>query len=124
MKRTIERDPALSAAYTTVCVAGGVLLAGAGALYGARAMVSVAVGAALALSNLWVLEKLVSAYLKTSGGRWAAIATVKAGILLAVVAFLVKTGTVELLATVAGFAALPVGILIAGLMPLPRSEEG
>jgi hypothetical protein len=87
-------------------------------------MMAVGIGAGLALSNLWVLERLVVAYLKTSGGRWAAIATVKAGVLLCIVVFLVKSGAVDVLPIVAGFGALPLGVVFSGLMPVPfRSEE-
>lgn len=120
---TIERDPNLAAAYLAVCIAGGFVVAGAAGFFGMRAMLSAGVGALLAVSNLWVLEKLVTAYLKSSGGRWAAIATVKAGLLLALVAVLVKNGLVDVLSITAGFAALPIGILFAGLVPRPREES-
>jgi hypothetical protein len=122
-RRTTERDPNLSAAYLAVAAAGGFAIVAAGAAYGLRAMLAVGVGATLAMSNLWVLEKLVAAYLKTSGGRWAAIATVKAALLFALVALLVKTGTLDVLPLTAGFAALPVGILFSGLVPRVREES-
>ena len=96
---------------------------GAGLAYGARTMFAVGLGAALAVSNLWVLERLVSAYLKTTGVRWTSIATIKAGVLVATVAFLVKSGAVDLLPIVAGFGALPVGIAFSGLLPTPTRPE-
>jgi len=120
---TIERDPALTVAYLAVCVAGGVIVVVAWFVFGLRAMFGAGLGVLVALSNLWVLEKLVALYLKARGGRWAAIATVKAALLLGVVAVLVKSGTVGLLPITAGFGALPIGILIAGLVPRPASEE-
>jgi hypothetical protein len=121
---TTERDPNLKAAYVAVCAAGGLLFAGAGVAYGVRTMMAVGIGACLALSNLWVLERLVVAYLKANGGRWAAIATVKAGILFALVAILVKSGAVAVLPVVAGFGALPLGVVFSSIMPIPsRSEE-
>lgn len=114
----------MAAAYVTVCAAGGLLFVGAGIAYGMRTMLAVGLGAALAVSNLWVLERLVSAYLKTTGGRWTAIATVKAAVLLATVALLVRSGAVDVLPIVAGFGALPIGIVFSGIMPMPtRSEE-
>jgi hypothetical protein len=120
---TTERDPNLTAAYVTVCAAGGLMLLGAGTAYGARTMLAVGVGSALALSNLWVLERLVAAYLKTGGGRWTAIATIKAAVLVTTVLLLVKSGAVDLLPVVAGFAALPIGIALSGLMPMPTRPE-
>ena len=120
---TTERDPGLTAAYTTVFVAGCVVLLGAGISFGVRAMLATGLGTLLALANLWVLEKLVSAYLKAGGGRWAAIATVKAGLLLALVTLLIRSGVVGLLPIIAGFAALPIGILVAGLVPRPSPRE-
>jgi hypothetical protein len=120
---TTERDPNLTAAYVTVCAAGGFLFLGAGIAYGVRTMLAVGIGAALALSNLWVLERLVLAFLRTGAGRWAGIATVKAGVLFAVVVFLVKSGAVDLLPVVAGFGALPVGILVSGMMPVTSRPE-
>lgn len=120
---TTERDPSLSAAYVTVCAAGGLLFLGAGIAYGVRTMLAVGLGAALAVSNLWVLERLVAAFLRTTGGRWTAIATVKAAVLLAVVTFLVKSGAVDLLPIVVGFGALPIGIVFSGILPMPTRPE-
>jgi hypothetical protein len=122
-RKTTERDPSLTAAYLAVALAGGFAVVVSGGAYGLRAMLAVAVGALLALSNLWILEKLVAAYLKTTGGRWAAIATLKAAILFALVAALVKSGVVDVLPLTAGFAVLPVGILFAGLVPRAREES-
>ena len=120
---TTERDPSMTAAYITVCAAGGLLFLGAGLTYGARTMLAVGLGAALAVSNLWVLERLVAAFLKTTGGRWTAIATVKAAVLLAVVTFLVKSGAVDLLPIVVGFGSLPIGIVFSGILPMPTRPE-
>jgi hypothetical protein len=120
---TTERDPNLTAAYVTVCAAGALLFVGAGIAFGVRTMLAVGLGAALAVSNLWVLERLVSAYLKTTGGRWTAIATVKAALLVAMVALLVKSGAVDILPIIAGFGALPVGIVFSGLLPMPTRPE-
>lgn len=122
-RTTTERDPNLTAAYGAVCAVGGLFFVGAGVAYGLRTMLAVGIGAVLALSNLLVLEKLVVAYLKTSGGRWAAIATVKAGLLFGVVALLVKSGIVDVLPIVAGFGALPVGVVFSGLVPVPSRPE-
>lgn len=120
---TIERDPALTSAYTALAAAGAFIVAACALLLGARAALGAGLGGLLAASNLWVIEKLVSAYLKAGGGRWAAIATVKAGVLLSVVAVLVKGGLVDVVPVVAGFGALPVGVVVAGLFPKPPARE-
>jgi len=123
--KTADRDASLSAAYVAVAVSGAVLLIGAAALFGARHAAAVALGVVLALSNLWVLERLVRVYLSSERGRWAIVALVKAAVLLGMVALLVKAGTVEVLPLVAGFGALPLGVTIAGLWPVasPREES-
>ncbi len=120
---TTERDPTLTGAYAAVVAAGAFIVAVSALLVGARAALGAGLGAVLAASNLWVLEKLVSAYLKSGGGRWAAIATVKAGVLLCVVAVLVKGGLVDVLPMAAGFGALPVGVVFAGLIPKSSARE-
>jgi len=120
---TTERDSNLTAAYITVCAAGGLMLLGAGIAYGMRTMLAVGVGAALAVSNLWVLERLVAAYLKSTGVRWTAIAAIKASVLVTTVLLLVKSGAVDLLPIVAGFGALPIGIAFSGLLPMPTRPE-
>ena len=86
-------------------------------------MLAVGVGAALAVSNLWVLERLVAAYLKSTGVRWTAIAAIKASVLVTTVLLLVKSGAVDLLPIVAGFGALPIGIAFSGLLPMPTRPE-
>lgn len=98
---------------------------GAAVLFGARAAASVAVGVVLAVSNLWVLERLVRVYLSSERGKWAVVALVKAAVLFGTVAMLVKTGTVEVLPLVVGFGALPLGVTIGGLWPVasPREES-
>jgi hypothetical protein len=121
--KTADRDPSLSVAY--VCVAGsGVMLLIASAVYfGARASAGVALGVVLAVSNLWLLERVVRVYLMSEGGRWALMALVKSTALFATIGLLVKTGAIDVLPLVAGFGALPVGVVLAGLWPVARARE-
>ena len=121
--KIVERDRALTAAYLGVAVSGALLLAGSGSLLGLRAMASVALGVVLALSNLWVLERLVRVYLASEGGRWAGIALLKAAVLFGIVALLLKGGAVDVLPLVVGFGALPLGVVIGGLWPVPAARE-
>ena len=121
--KTPERDATLAAAY--VGVAGsGLLLSGVGTwARGAGTGLSIALGVGLALTNLWALERVVHLYLRSDRGRWAALGLSKAAVLFVAVAFLVKSGAVDLLPLVLGFGALPLGVVIAGLWPVPRASE-
>ncbi len=114
----------MTAAYVSVAASGALLLAGSVFAFGAHAAIGVLVGGVLAASNLWVLERLVRVYLDGERGRWAGVALLKAAALLVLVALLVKGGVVSVLALVAGYAALPIGITIAGLLPVASPREG
>ncbi len=121
--KTVERDPSLTAAYLCVAASGVFLLVGSAAYFGPRASAGVALGVVLAVSNLWVLERFVRVYLQSEGGRWALMALVKSTALFATVGLLVKTGAIDVLPLVAGFGALPVGVVLAGLWPTARPRE-
>jgi hypothetical protein len=121
--KTVERDPSLSAAYVCVAASGVMLLIGAAVCFGSRASAGVALGVVLAVCNLWVLERVVRVYLEAERGRWAAMALVKSTALFATVGLLVKTGAIDVLPLVAGFGALPVGVVLAGLWPVARPRE-
>jgi hypothetical protein len=118
-----ERDPSLSAAYVCVAASGVMLLTASAAYFGPRPSAGVALGVVLAVSNLWVLERVVRVYLMSEGGRWALMALVKSTALFAVVGLLLKTGAIDVLPLVAGFGALPVGVVLAGLWPVARPRE-
>ena len=111
----------MTAAYVSVAVSGAVLLVGAGVSFGARTSAAVALGVVIALSNLWVVERLVRLTLENAGGRWAVIALVKATVLFGLVALLVKTGAVDVLPLVVGFGAMPLGVVVAGVWPVARA---
>jgi hypothetical protein len=118
-----DRDPSLSAAYVCVAASGVMLLVASAACFGPRPSAGVALGVVLAVSNLWVLERVVRVYLMSEGGRWALMALVKSTALFATVGLLVKTGAIDVLPLVAGFGALPVGVVLAGLWPVARARE-
>ncbi len=120
---TAERDPSLTAAYFGVAASGAVLLAGAGIWFALRTMGAVGLGVVLALSNLWVVERLVHVYLRSERGRWALIALVKAMLLFALVAVLVRKGDVDVLPLAVGFGALPFGIALSGIWPIPSARK-
>ena len=118
-----DRDPSLSAAYVCVAASGVMLLIASAAYFGPRPSAGVALGVVLAVSNLWLLERLVRVYLMSEGGRWALMALVKSTALFATVGLLVKTGAIDVLPLVAGFGALPIGVVLAGLWPVARPRE-
>jgi len=121
--KTAERDPSLTAAYLSVAGSGVFLLVTSAVYFGPRSSAGVALGVVLAVSNLWVLERLVRVYLQSEGGRWALMALVKSTALFATVGLLVKTGAIDVLPLIAGFGALPVGVVLAGLWPTARPRE-
>jgi hypothetical protein len=121
--KTVERDASLSAAYVSVAASGAVLLVGAGVWLGARTMAAVGLGVVLAVSNLWTIERLVRVYLDSERGRWALIAIAKAALLFGLVALLVKSGAVDVLPLVIGFGALPLGITVGTVIPIPRAHR-
>ena len=120
---TVERDATMTAAYVGVAGSGALLLAVACAFSGARTTAAVALGVVLAVSNLWVLERLVRVYLQSERGRWAGVALVKAAVLFSAVFVLVKTGAVSVLPLVLGFAALPLGVVVGALWPTRSARE-
>lgn len=120
--KTLERDESLTAAYFGVALSGAALLVGGGIWFGARAMAQVGVGVVLALSNLWVLEQLVRAYLDAGRGRWALLALLKAAALFGIVATLLATRVISVMPLIAGFGALPLGVVIGGAWPASRES--
>ena len=109
---------------------------GAFALYGGKAAGSAAFGTALAIANLWVLGKVIAAMLppvedsaeadgaprpepgtrkKGSPAAWGVFALLKVLVLFALVLVAVNTGLVTPLGFLAGYGALPIGIVMAQL---------
>jgi len=78
---------------------------------------SVAVGAALAVGNLWLLAQMVRGFLARKGATapWSIIAVLKFVLLFGAMYVLVRTRFVDVLPCVFGFGALPVGIVFAQL---------
>jgi ATP synthase I chain len=108
----------------SVALAGAGLALGGAVFVGLRAAISVALGATLAVGNLWVLARVVAALLPAdsvgasaqSRVAWALVALLKMGGLFAVVWLLMRHGVVDPLAMLVGFMALPIGIAIGSLV--------
>lgn len=124
-------DPRLRAAMVGVAAAGGAFAIVGAAAWSLRIGGSVLLGAALAVTNLWVLARIVRAV--TAGARpgaggklWVLIALLKLLVLFAVVWGLITRDLVEPVALMAGFGALPIGVAIGSLVSdrAARSASG
>ena len=124
-------DPLLRATLVAVGSCGLVIVATALGVFGVRTALSVGLGAAAALLNLWLVARVVTAMMQGGGTGWLAVGGAKLAVLLGGLYLLHRLGWIELLALVAGYGALPLGIVIAGLRPTEpvrvatrRSSEG
>jgi len=93
---------------------------------GARAVTSVGAGAAIALSNLFVLAFLVRRLISPSRptGQWGAAVALKLLVLLAGVFLLWKSGRVDVLSLIIGYVSLPLGIVVGQIAtPTPVEKE-
>jgi hydrogenase/urease accessory protein HupE len=79
---------------------------------------SVAIGAAIAVANLWLLAQMVRGFLARKGATtpFGIIAVLKFVALFGAMYVLVKTRSVDILPCVFGYAALPVGIVFAQVL--------
>jgi hypothetical protein len=123
MSTSPERDASLNATYVAVAASGALGLACALAFFSLRTASAVAVGVVLSLANLWTLETLVRAYLRSAKGRWTVLALAKAAVLFVAVALLVRGGVVDVLPLVFGFGALPTGVVVGGAWPVRTASE-
>ena len=87
-------------------------------LSGTVAARSVAIGAALAIANLWLLAQMVRGFLARKGASapWSIVAVLKFVLLFGAMYVLVRTRIVEILPCVFGFGALPIGIVFAEVL--------
>jgi hypothetical protein len=126
MTTSTDRDPTLTAAYwgvaVTAVVSGGIGLA----VYGFSVASGVMLGGLIAFSNLWVHARVVKMYLAGGGRVWAVVGLIKVSLLFGFIYVLVQRDLVGLVPLIAGYGALPVGILAAHLRPAPApaTEEG
>lgn len=119
MTAKTEKDVGLNAVFWGVALCGAAFVIIAGATHGARALVGVSVGAALALANLWALGRLVRVYLYSDGLTWALVGMLKVAALFGVVFVVATRGLVDVGAMIIGYGALPAGIVATRLKPTP-----
>jgi hypothetical protein len=117
----------IATALWSVAVVGALLALGTPLLLGSGSRVSVALGAVLAVLNLWAVARMVRGFLYPAGARspWMTLAMLKFAVLFLGVTFLVRGGYARILPLVIGYAALPLGIVISQLKSAPAaSGEG
>lgn len=122
-------EPATDAGLTSAVryVAGSaVLIALAGGLiFGAQEAIGAGLGGVLATANLALFVRLGKAFL-AQGGRgspWMALALVKLLGLFAAMYVLLRHTDLSALSLLAGYGALPIGIVLAGLFgPRPPDD--
>jgi hypothetical protein len=115
---TESTDPnGIASAIWSVAVVGVLLCAGAPTVLGGGTRSSVALGVVLAIGNLWAISKTVRGFLNPAGARspWISLAMLKFAVMFLGVLFLIRGGYARLLPLVVGYAAMPLGIVIAQL---------
>ena len=115
---TESTDPnGIASANWAVAIVGVLLTVSAPTFLGSDSRMSVAIGVVLAIGNLWAISKTVRGFLHPAGARspWISLAMLKFAVMFLGVLFLVRGGYAKLLPLVIGYAAMPVGIVIAQL---------
>jgi hypothetical protein len=94
-----EEESSLGPALWSVAIAGALVTLTSPMLFGAMGIVSVGIGGALAVANLWLVGRTVKAFLGARGTRpsWGVLAIVKLGALLLLLGAAVKNGWLEIL---------------------------
>jgi hypothetical protein len=110
-----EQDNGVGRSLFAVAIAGVVLTVLTPFAFGKGALLGVAMGGVLALSNLWVIALVVRGFLRGAGLPWGAFAALKFAVLLFLVWIVLKNGWAEVLPLALGYAALPVGIVFGQL---------
>jgi hypothetical protein len=117
--KTDPEDLAMHQTHRTVQFVGLIFVLLGFGLYGGRAGFGVLCGAVIASVNLFVLTRSVSQLLSGRTNGWAVLAVGKLALLLGLVYLLITSGWIEPFALAVGFGALPLGIVVAGLLGAP-----
>lgn len=110
-------DGSVAAPLVVVALIAGALAIAAGLWLSPRVGLSVALGGLLALLNLWLIARIVRAFLGESSHRlsWGLLTLIKFTGIFAALYFLFKSGLVDVLPVVIGYGALPLGIVASQL---------
>jgi hypothetical protein len=108
----------LQAAIGTVAATGVLLALVTAFLWGGRMAFSVATGAAIATSNLYVLSRIVARLMSgaTGTGALGVLAVTKIVVLVGGVWLLLTRGLVDPIALLVGYGSLPIGIALSTLL--------
>lgn len=114
---TTEHEYGFARAFWAVAIVGVLATLGGLGLGGSRWALGIAVGAAVAAANLWSIRLVVRGLLAEKRGAvpWGLLAVVKFAVLVGGLYLLVKSGSLDLLALLIGYGALPIGIASAQL---------
>jgi hypothetical protein len=108
-----------------VAVAGVVLTLLAPLVFSAgRSTLGVALGAVLAVANLWAVALVIRGLSRGAGLPWGIVAAVKFGALLFIVAIVLKNHWAEALPLSLGYASLPIGVVLGQLFRAPVGGRG
>jgi hypothetical protein len=108
----------IATALWSVAVVGALFAVAGPVLLGPGTRLSIALGALLAVGNLWAVARMVRGFLHPAGGvrsPWVSLAMLKFGLLFLGVMFLVRGGFAKVLPLAIGYAALPLGIVVSQL---------
>ena len=125
-KPTTPGPDSLAATLRAVAVVGATATAVAALVGGGRAMLGVAIGALVALGNLWVVGRVVRGFVSgTAQAPWGFVAATKFALLVAGLWLLLRSGVVDLFPLVIGYGSLPLGIFASQLGgSAPLRERG
>lgn len=118
---SLPRDGNVASVLWSVATAGVVLNVLSLQLFGTRAATSAALGGAMAVANLWLIAKTVRGFLGGASRSWGPLGMIKLAALFVVLALLLKRGWAEALPLAFGYAALPLGIVLAQLKTPPSA---
>jgi hypothetical protein len=108
-----------------VAATGGVLVLLFTPVFGLRFAASVAVGAAVAVANFWILVRAVRAYFGGTGGAgWGLFVVLKFSFVVGGLYLLFRSGFVQGLPLAVGLGSLPIGIVLAELVAPLAVKEG
>jgi hypothetical protein len=118
-----DEESGVRAALWGVALTGAVLTLVSPFVIGTHAILGVALGSAIAVLNLWVLARIVRAFMNGAGLPWVVFAAFKLVGLLALVAVVLKLGLTTVVPLAVGYVALPIGIVFAQL-GAARAQQG
>lgn len=82
---------------------------------GPRGALGVAIGAGVAVSNLWAIAVVIRGFLRGQAASFGALAATKFAVLIGIVAVILKNHWADAAPLALGYAALPLGIVFGQL---------